>query len=40
LNYLKENIQLEDAISQQDTPGQDIENIQDMTLQQAGSVET
>jgi hypothetical protein len=36
LNYLKENIQLEDAISQQDTPG----NIQDMTLQQGGSVET
>jgi hypothetical protein len=36
LNYLKENIQLEDAISQRDTPG----NIQDMKLQQGGSVET
>jgi hypothetical protein len=36
LNYLKENIQLEDAISQRDTPG----NIQDMTLQKGGSVET
>jgi hypothetical protein len=36
LNYLKENIQLEDTISQRDTP----ENIQDMTLQQGGNVET
>jgi hypothetical protein len=36
LNYLKENIQLEDAISQWDTPG----NIQDITWQQGGSGET
>jgi exonuclease III len=36
LNYLKENVQLDDAISQQDIP----EIIQDMTLQQVGNVET
>jgi hypothetical protein len=36
LSYLKENVQLEDAISQQDIH----EKIEDTTLQQVGNVET
>jgi hypothetical protein len=36
LNYLKENIQLEDAISQRDIP----EKMQDTILQQGGNVDT
>jgi hypothetical protein len=39
LNYLKENVKLEDVTSQRDTPRQVVEITQDMTLQPAGSVE-
>jgi hypothetical protein len=39
LSYLKENVKLEEAIGQRDTPRRVAESTQDMTLQPAGSGE-